>query len=110
MKILFLTDDFLLLVIVLLPRLQKDFKSKAGCFGSGAYVHFFIPTCISQQKGAFRAALLHSTELLLVQQLEPMGLPTRTEAAEQEAFVSFRHQYCSAPCVLCIFSLIFRLP
>lgn len=102
-KIPFLTDDFLLLVIVLLPRLQNDFKSKADCFGSGAYVH-------NQQKGAFGAILLHSTELLVVQQLERMGLPTLTEAVEQEAFVSFRHQYCSGPCVLCIFSLIFRLP
>lgn len=73
-------------------------------------MHFLIPTSISQQKGAFRAVLLHSAELLLVQQLEPMGLPTLTEAAEQEAFVSFRHRYCSGPCVLCIFSLIFRLP
>lgn len=68
---------------------------------------FFLPTRISQQKGGFRAALLHSAELLVVQQLEPMGLPTLVEAAEQEAFVAFRHQYCSGPCVLCILRLIF---
>lgn len=39
-----------------------------------------------------------------------MGLPTLTEGTEQEAFVSFQHQYCSGPCVLCILRLIFRLP
>lgn len=67
-------------------------------------------TRISQQKGGFRATLLHCVELLLVLQLELMGLPTLTEAAEQEAFVSFWHQDCSGPCALCILRLIFRLP
>lgn len=69
-----------------------------------------LPTRISQQKGGFRAVLLHYVELLLVRRLELMGLPTLMEAAEQEAFVSSRHQYCSGPCALCILRLIFRLP